>query len=178
MALALFEDRGTPLDQQRFTWRELAGKPISKLDDDAFTRVRIILMNGIEMEALRFQHPSQTGRCLGIVVTVDGEVEMESLAGDPHQLAARSPEKTGRRQTPKHVKPAAPGRVQRTIIHAKGLLKMQKVDVVSQLAEGVGHVPHPGARTGGAGMGRDRCDQQDLSGCRALTGIQSGPSGG
>jgi rubrerythrin len=56
MTLALFEDRGTPLDKQRFTWRELAGKPISKLDDDAFTRVRIILMNGIEMEALRFQH--------------------------------------------------------------------------------------------------------------------------
>ena len=56
MTLALFEDRGTPLDQQRFTWRELAGKPISKLDDDAFTRVRVILMNGLEMEALRFQH--------------------------------------------------------------------------------------------------------------------------
>jgi hypothetical protein len=30
--------------------------PTSKLDDDAFTRVRIILMNGIESEALRFQH--------------------------------------------------------------------------------------------------------------------------
>lgn len=56
MTLALFEDRGTPLARQRFTWRELAGKPISKLDDDAFTRVRIILMNGIEMEALRFSH--------------------------------------------------------------------------------------------------------------------------
>src|SRR5919107_24735 len=56
MTLALFEDRGTPLDRQRFTWRELAGRPISKLDDDAFTRVRIILMNGIESEALRFQH--------------------------------------------------------------------------------------------------------------------------
>ena len=56
MTLALFEDRGTPLDKQRFTWRELAGKPISKLDDDAFTRVRVILMNGIEMESLRFSH--------------------------------------------------------------------------------------------------------------------------
>jgi hypothetical protein len=31
-------------------------KPISKLDDDAFTRVRVILMNGIEEEAKRFQH--------------------------------------------------------------------------------------------------------------------------
>jgi hypothetical protein len=56
MTLALFEDRGTAVDRQRFTWRELAGKPISKLDDDAFTRVRVILMNGIEMEALRFSH--------------------------------------------------------------------------------------------------------------------------
>lgn len=56
MTLALFEDRGTPINQQRFTWRELAGKPISKLDDDAFTRVRVILMNGMENEALRFSH--------------------------------------------------------------------------------------------------------------------------
>lgn len=56
MTLALFEDRGTPLARQRFTWRELAGKPISKLDDDAFTRVRVILMNGVETEALRFSH--------------------------------------------------------------------------------------------------------------------------
>ncbi|HKU42509.1 MAG TPA: hypothetical protein VJR89_30335 [Polyangiales bacterium] len=30
--------------------------PYSKLDDDAFTRVRVILMNGIETEALRFGH--------------------------------------------------------------------------------------------------------------------------
>jgi rubrerythrin len=34
----------------------MAGKPISKLDDDAFTRVRIILMNGIELDALRLKH--------------------------------------------------------------------------------------------------------------------------
>ena len=56
MTLALFEDRGTPINQQRFTWRELAGKPISKLDDDAYSRVHIILLNGLEMEALRFSH--------------------------------------------------------------------------------------------------------------------------
>lgn len=56
MALSLFEGKGTPLERQRFTWRELVGKPISKLDDDAFTRVRIILMNGIEAEAVRFGH--------------------------------------------------------------------------------------------------------------------------
>lgn len=56
MAFNLFSAKGCPLDQQRFTWRDMAGKPISKLDTDAFTRVRIILMNGIETEALRFQH--------------------------------------------------------------------------------------------------------------------------
>jgi hypothetical protein len=56
MSLDLFSAKGTPLDKQRFTWRDMAGTPISKLDDDAFTRVRIILMNGIEQEAQRFQH--------------------------------------------------------------------------------------------------------------------------
>ncbi len=56
MAFDLFSDKGTPLDQQKFTWREMVGKPISKLDDDAFTRVRVILMNGIEQESQRFQH--------------------------------------------------------------------------------------------------------------------------
>ena len=54
MALNLFDSRGTPLERQQFTWRDLVQNPISKLDDDAFTRVRIILMNGIEHEALRF----------------------------------------------------------------------------------------------------------------------------
>jgi rubrerythrin len=56
MALSLFDSKGTPLAQQRFTWKELVQKPISKLDDDAFTRVRVILMNGIETEAMRFGH--------------------------------------------------------------------------------------------------------------------------
>jgi hypothetical protein len=45
-----------PLDQQTFTWRELAGPPFSKLNDDAFTRVRVILMNALEAEAVRFSH--------------------------------------------------------------------------------------------------------------------------
>jgi hypothetical protein len=56
MALSLLENRGTPLDRQHFTWREMVPPPISKLDDDAFTRVRVILMHGMEMEALRFSH--------------------------------------------------------------------------------------------------------------------------
>lgn len=56
MALKVLEDRGVPLEQQRFTWRELVQQPISKLDDDAFTRVRVILMNGIENGAMHLQH--------------------------------------------------------------------------------------------------------------------------
>ncbi|HJT22535.1 MAG TPA: hypothetical protein VJ746_18835 [Nitrospira sp.] len=56
MAVNLFADRGTPIDQQTFTWKDLVQKPISKLNVDAFTRVRIILMNGIESESIRFGH--------------------------------------------------------------------------------------------------------------------------
>jgi hypothetical protein len=56
MSLDIFEERGTPLDQQEFDWRDLVRAPYSKLDDDAFTRVRVILMNGIESEAVRFSH--------------------------------------------------------------------------------------------------------------------------
>ena len=52
----LFDAKGTPLERQRFTWKEMVARPISKLDDDAFTRVRIILMNGIELDALRLKH--------------------------------------------------------------------------------------------------------------------------
>ena len=56
MKASLFENRGVALERQKFTWRDLVQKPISKLDDDAYTRVRIILMNGIELEAGRFSH--------------------------------------------------------------------------------------------------------------------------
>jgi len=53
MTLNLLQDKGTPLDRQRMTWKDMVGKPISKLDDDAFTRVRAILMNGLELDSLR-----------------------------------------------------------------------------------------------------------------------------
>jgi hypothetical protein len=56
MALDFLKDKGTPLDRQRFTWRDLVQPPYDKLHDDAFTRVRVILLNGIESEAVRFQH--------------------------------------------------------------------------------------------------------------------------
>ncbi len=53
MTLNLFQDRGVALEHQRMSWKDMVGKPISKLDDDAFTRVRIILMNGVELDSLR-----------------------------------------------------------------------------------------------------------------------------
>lgn len=56
MSLNILDNRGCPLEKQAFTWRDMVQRPISKLDDDAYTRVRIILMNGLEMEALRFSH--------------------------------------------------------------------------------------------------------------------------
>jgi len=56
MKPGIFDNRGVPLERQKFTWRDMVQKPISKLDDDAYTRVRIILMNGIELESHRFSH--------------------------------------------------------------------------------------------------------------------------
>ncbi len=56
MAVNLLQDKGTPVDQQHFTWKDVVQKPVSKMNIDAFTRVRIILMNGIESESIRFSH--------------------------------------------------------------------------------------------------------------------------
>ena len=56
MALDLFQEKGIPLEKQLFTWKDLVRRPYSKLDDDAFTRTRVILMNGIEADALRMKH--------------------------------------------------------------------------------------------------------------------------
>jgi hypothetical protein len=56
MSLDLIKEKGIPLEKQKFDWHDIVQVPTSKLDDDAFTRVRIILMNGIESEAVRFQH--------------------------------------------------------------------------------------------------------------------------
>jgi hypothetical protein len=56
MTLDLLRERGVALERQVFTWRELASPPFSKLDDDAFTRVRAVLMSAVEAEAVRFSH--------------------------------------------------------------------------------------------------------------------------
>lgn len=56
MGLNIMDNKGVALDRQRFTWRDMVQKPISKLDDDAYSRVHIILLNGLELEALNFSH--------------------------------------------------------------------------------------------------------------------------
>ena len=56
MSIDVMKERGTPIEKQEFDWKDLVQTPYSKLDDDAYTRVRVILMNGIESEALRFGH--------------------------------------------------------------------------------------------------------------------------
>jgi hypothetical protein len=53
MAINLLQDKGTPLAKQRLTWKDMVGKPISKLDDDAWTRIRVIWMNGQELDSVR-----------------------------------------------------------------------------------------------------------------------------
>ena len=53
MPINLLQDKGVPLARQTLSWKDMVGKPISKLDDDAFTRVRAILMNGVELDSLR-----------------------------------------------------------------------------------------------------------------------------
>jgi len=65
MGIDLSKDRGTPVDRQHFSTRELSADPLSKLDDDAFTRIRAILMLAVEQEAVRFGHLcARTSRAL------------------------------------------------------------------------------------------------------------------
>jgi len=57
MAIDLTRERGIPIDDQlAFDWTDLCPLPTSKLNDDAFTRVRVIFAHGIEAEANGFQH--------------------------------------------------------------------------------------------------------------------------
>jgi len=76
MTITLLDAQDTPLSKQRFTLRELAQKPISTLDDDAFTRVRVILANGLEQQANRFQHMcSQCSKELREPVALVGRID-------------------------------------------------------------------------------------------------------
>jgi len=50
------KERGTPIDKQIRNWSELNVRPYDKESVDPFTRARVILMNGIEVEAVMFGH--------------------------------------------------------------------------------------------------------------------------
>lgn len=54
MAFNIYEHKGTPLDKQVMTWRDLVQTPAAKLNDNTLTRVMIMLMNGIELESIHF----------------------------------------------------------------------------------------------------------------------------
>jgi hypothetical protein len=56
MPLDIMGETGVPVDRQVFTWHEMAGPQYSKLNDDAFTRVRVLLMSALEAESARFSY--------------------------------------------------------------------------------------------------------------------------
>lgn len=47
---------GIPPEQQMYTWRTIVGQPYDKNDVDCYTRTRVILMNGIEVNAVMMAH--------------------------------------------------------------------------------------------------------------------------
>lgn len=56
MAMNPFKERGIPLEKQIRNWKQIALLPYRKQQVDAYTRTRIILMNGIENEGWFFKH--------------------------------------------------------------------------------------------------------------------------
>jgi len=50
------EQKGIPVEKQLRNWKELNSKPVDKDAVDAYTRCRIIVMNGAEMEGMWFSH--------------------------------------------------------------------------------------------------------------------------
>lgn len=56
MAFNPLSEKGRPLEQQLRPWSDVNAKPYKKQDVDPYTRCRVILMNGIEVEAIIFKH--------------------------------------------------------------------------------------------------------------------------
>ncbi|MGH7326282.1 MAG: hypothetical protein ACREJ9_16770 [Candidatus Rokuibacteriota bacterium] len=50
------KEKGIPLGRQCRSWKEIIQPPYRKQEVDAFTRCRVILMNGIELESAFFSH--------------------------------------------------------------------------------------------------------------------------
>ncbi|MFP3944537.1 MAG: hypothetical protein ACLFWF_11625, partial [Alphaproteobacteria bacterium] len=56
MSFNPLEEKGIPLDRQLRSWRELNVEPYDTNTVDPYTRCRIIVMNGAEMESMWFSH--------------------------------------------------------------------------------------------------------------------------
>ena len=51
-----WQEKGIPLEQQYRSWKARVKTPYDKRDVDAYTRTRVILMNGIENECWNYSH--------------------------------------------------------------------------------------------------------------------------
>ncbi len=56
MAFNPLDQKGLPVDRQFRSWSDLAVTPYDKRAVDPYTRTRVILMNGIEVESIMFSH--------------------------------------------------------------------------------------------------------------------------
>src|SRR4051812_34772846 len=56
MAFNPLQESGIPVEEQFRDWSELLPEPYDKHDVDPYTRTRVILMNGIEVESIMFSH--------------------------------------------------------------------------------------------------------------------------
>ena len=51
-----WQEKGMPLERQYRSWKQIVKTPYDKRTVDAYTRVRVILMNGIENEVWNYSH--------------------------------------------------------------------------------------------------------------------------
>lgn len=56
MAFKPFQERGMPIESQIKSWLDISLQPYDKHEVDPYTRCRVILMNGIEVDAALFKH--------------------------------------------------------------------------------------------------------------------------
>ena len=56
MAFNALKEKGLPLEKQLRNWHLIVREPYNKNEVDCYTRIRQILMNGIEVEAWNFKH--------------------------------------------------------------------------------------------------------------------------
>ncbi len=56
MGFNVFQEKGTPIDKQIHSWSGINIKPYNKHEVHPYTRTRVILMNGIEVEGAIFSH--------------------------------------------------------------------------------------------------------------------------